>query len=51
MLTLSVDKVKVQSSTTFILGMMKLSENVSFSTHFLLYYNLEAVLKITGHGT
>ena len=28
MLTLSLDKVKVQSSMTFILGMMKLPDNV-----------------------
>ena len=38
MLTLSVDKVKVQSSMTFILGMMKLSDNV------VLQYPLPIVL-------
>lgn len=42
-LTLSIDKV--QRNMTFILGMMKLPANIVLSYPFLLFYNLEAVLK------
>ena len=43
MLTLSVDKV--QRNMTFILGMMKFPASVVLQYPFLLYSNLEAVLR------
>ena len=43
LLTLSVDKV--QRNMTFILGMMKLPASVVLQYPFLLYSNLEAVLR------
>ncbi|KAL2239092.1 UNVERIFIED_CONTAM: hypothetical protein Sindi_1100900 [Sesamum indicum] len=42
-LTLSIDKV--QRHMTFILGTMRLSANVVLRNPFLLYFNLETVLK------
>lgn len=42
-LTLSVDKV--QRNMTFVLGTMKLQANVVLRYPFLLYFNLETVLK------
>lgn len=42
-LTLSVDKV--QRNMTFILGTLKLPAKVILNYYFLLYFNLEAVLK------
>ncbi|KAK6118142.1 hypothetical protein DH2020_048126 [Rehmannia glutinosa] len=42
-LTLSIDKV--QRHMTFILGTMKLTANVVLRNPFLLYFNLETVLK------
>ncbi|KAL3849631.1 hypothetical protein ACJIZ3_011513 [Penstemon smallii] len=43
LLTLSIDKV--QRHMTFILGTIKLSANVVLRNPFLLYFNLETVLK------
>lgn len=43
MLTLSIDKV--QRNMTFILSMMKLPANAVLGYPFLLFFNLEAVLK------
>ncbi|KAL2510458.1 Mitochondrial transcription termination factor family protein [Abeliophyllum distichum] len=42
-LTLSIDKV--QRNMTYVVGTMKLSANVVLSNPFLLFFNLEAILK------